>query len=100
MTAVEWVRANRASPCPVCSTHYCSVSADDGLVVCTKERSDRSQHAIESMVALTKTITGPIALQAAQLDANPMLLGVENSVVDLRPGEGHEARREAGGDLP
>jgi hypothetical protein len=41
MSVVEWVRVNRASPCPVCGRdHYCSVSADGGLVYCTKEPSD------------------------------------------------------------
>lgn len=42
MAEIEWVRANRAHPCPICGrTHYCSTSADGGLVFCTKVPSDR-----------------------------------------------------------
>jgi putative DNA primase/helicase len=42
MGTVDWVRVTRAHPCPVCGrTHYCSVSADGGLVFCTRTESDR-----------------------------------------------------------
>lgn len=49
--------------------------------------------AIAAMVTLTKTVTGPIAVAADRLDADPMLLGVENGVVDLRAGRGRPAER-------
>lgn len=57
-------------------------------------KTSGSGRAIASMVALTKTVTGPIAVDADQLDADAMLLGVEGGVVDLRTGEGREPRRE------
>jgi putative DNA primase/helicase len=49
-------------------------------------KTSGSGRAIASMVALTKTVTGPIAVDADELDADPMLLGVENGSVDLRTG--------------
>src|SRR6266498_1957526 len=37
---VEWVRVNGAHPCPICGRdHFCSVSADGGLVYCTRIES-------------------------------------------------------------
>lgn len=40
MGTVDWVRVNQEKPCPICArTHYCSVSADGGLVYCTKVES-------------------------------------------------------------
>lgn len=49
-------------------------------------KSSGSGRAIASMVTLTKTARGGIAVRAEQLDADPMVLGVENGAVDLRTG--------------
>lgn len=57
-------------------------------------KASGSGRAIAAMVTLTKTVLGPIAVDAEDLDADPMLLGVEGGVVDLRTGTGREPRRE------
>lgn len=57
-------------------------------------KASGSGRAIAAMVTLTKTVLGPIAVDAEALDADPMLLGVEGGIVDLRTGTGREPRRE------
>lgn len=57
-----------------------------GLEVAKWAKASQSGRAIASMIGLTKTVTGSIAVNADDLDADPMLLGVENGVVDLRTG--------------
>jgi putative DNA primase/helicase len=49
-------------------------------------KASGSGRAVAAMVALTKTVTGGLAVEADHLDADPMLLGVENGTVDLRTG--------------
>jgi putative DNA primase/helicase len=56
-------------------------------------KASGSGRAIAAMVNLTKTVTGELAVDADQLDADPMLLGVENGVVDLRTGRWRAAER-------
>lgn len=57
-------------------------------------KSSGSARSIASMVALTKTVVGEIAIDADKLDADPMVLGVQNGVVDLRTGEGRLPARD------
>lgn len=56
-------------------------------------KSSGSGRAIAAMIALTKTVLGDLAVDADDLDADPMLLGVENGVVDLRTGAGRAPAR-------
>jgi putative DNA primase/helicase len=64
-----------------------------GLELAKWAKASQSGRAVASMIALTKTVMGPIAVDADLLDADSMLLGVENGVVDLRTGEGRPADR-------
>lgn len=57
-------------------------------------KASGSGRAIAAMVTLTRTMLGPIAVDAEALDADPMLLGVENGVIELQSGKGREPRRE------
>jgi P4 family phage/plasmid primase-like protien len=65
------------------------------------ERREQIKHALKcqaaprlaAMVLLAPT-EAEIVIGIAKLDADPMLLGVENGVIDLRTGQFREARRE------
>lgn len=52
-----------------------------------------SAHHIEKMIELAQSEPG-ISVHAADLDANPMLLGIQNGVIDLRTGNFRPANRE------
>jgi P4 family phage/plasmid primase-like protien len=56
-------------------------------------RAAKSKKAIDAMVGLTKSFPG-VAASITDFDAKPMLLGVQNGVVDLKTGEFRAAQAD------
>jgi putative DNA primase/helicase len=56
-------------------------------------RSSHTDAGADAMINLARTAPG-ITITRPEFDADPMLFGVQNGVIDLRTGEFREPKRE------